>query len=238
MNRDAIKSALQSGPDCLPLEVLASRMDLPAESKERRAAETHLGECAHCRTELALLREFESGAVRPEEQEAVEWITERLARGSAHPFVRPAGPRQTPWWRRRWTAPAFAVALAAAATLIVAINVEWRQPAIPGEGPDVVRSTPLRAISPVGDLSAPPQEFRWTAVSGASRYRLTVTEADRTLVFQDRFTTTSVPVPGEVRKALQPARTLFWSVAAEDASGSDIGSTGAQLIRLQISESK
>ena len=230
---EALRSALQAGPDCLPLEVLASRLDLPVESSLRRAAEGHLRDCAHCRTELALLNEFEAGAVRPEERETVEWIEARLAVESRRNAVRPVR-----WWRRSWTPPVFAGALAAAAALIVAINVEWRRPVIPADGPDVVRAAPLRAIAPLGDLKSIPQEFRWTAVPGAADYRLTVTEVDRTVVYQDRVIGASAPVPDQVKSLFQPAKTLFWSITAEDASGREIARTSPQLIRLQIPELK
>ena len=238
MDHETLKSMLQAGPDCPSVEVLASRMDLPAESAERREVDAHVATCAHCRTELALLREFESGTVRPEEKDAVEWITNRLASGGARQQIRQPQDSGSKWWQRLWSPPGFAAALAVAAALIIAVNVEWRRPVIPGEGPDVVRSAPLRAISPLGDLAVPPQEFRWTAVSGAAAYRLTVTEVDRTVVFKDKFTTNSTPVPEQVRKLLQPGKPLLWTVTAEDASGREIATTGSLLIRLQIPASR
>lgn len=238
MDHETLKSMLQAGPDCPSVGVLASRMDLPAESAERRAVDAHVATCAHCRTELAMLREFESGTVRPEEKDALEWITNRLASAEARQQIRQPQDSGSKWWQRLWSPPGFAAALAVAAALIVAVNVEWRRPVIPGEGPDVVRAAPLRAISPLGDLNVAPREFRWTAVSGAAGYRLTVTEVDRTVVFNNKLTTTSTQIPDQVRKLFQPGKSMLWMVTAEDASGREIASTGFLLIRLLISESK
>src|SRR5690349_2348442 len=115
MNEETIRAAFAAGPDCLPLEVLARRMDLPAEAAERRAMETHLAECGHCRAEFALLREFEAGTIRPDEKEAVQWIAERLAsEGRRQRAAKSMEPRRE-WWRRLWTPPAMVATLAAAA---------------------------------------------------------------------------------------------------------------------------
>jgi hypothetical protein len=222
MNDDTgLSAAFQSQPGCLPIEDLARDLEFPPESMQRRAAEAHVSECAHCRTELALLREFVTGTPRGEEKEAVEWIQARL--------TPPQGVRsRSRWWQSMWS-PRYAGVLAVAAALIIAINIEWHKPAtVPQEQGDVMRSAPLHAIAPVGGLAGAPQEFRWTPVPGAAGYSILVTEVDLTPVFQSRVTGTSIPLPDEVRKILVPGKTLQWTVAAEDAAGRELATTGVQ----------
>jgi hypothetical protein len=91
-----------------------------------------------------------------------------------------------------------------------------------------MRSAPLHAVAPVGELERVPEEFRWTVVPGAARYSVVVTEVDLTPVFQTRVGTNSIPLPDEVRKMLGPGKILQWTVIAEDSSGRELATTGVQ----------
>jgi hypothetical protein len=204
-------------------------MDFPLGSAQRKAAEEHVSACAHCRTELALLQEFVAGNIREDEKESVDWIKGQLTPPAQVPReIKQPRDQGSRWWGKLWS-PGYAAALAVAAALIVFVNVEWRRPAsVPGQQADVMRSTTLRAIAPVGELDRVPEELRWSDVPGAARYSILVTEVDLTPVFQGRVGSSSIPLPEEVRKILVPGKVLQWTVIAEDASGRELATTGVQ----------
>src|SRR2546430_13660146 len=80
---ETLRAALAPSARCLTLEQLAGLCDRDhAGSADARAAE-HVAGCLRCRTELALLKQFECGALRPEEQEDASWIVGRLTRDVA-----------------------------------------------------------------------------------------------------------------------------------------------------------
>lgn len=217
------------GPDCMPLDEIERALALPAESPERRAVEQHVASCPHCQTELALLEGFESGAMRDDEREAVEWIAAGLKSPQPKATVVEM-PRKRPW-----RSTGLGVFLAVAATIVIAININWRRPAeITGDGPDVMRSASLRGLAPVGETSNPPDSFQWTAVSGAVRYKLTVTEVDRTVVFETTSIGTYTPVPEALRTMLSNGKTLQWIVAAEDSAGKELAQSGLYRFNTKI----
>jgi hypothetical protein len=235
MTKDArMKVALSAASDCPTLETLVQSLDLAQPTAERVAAEDHLKNCATCRNELAMFREFESGQELPHEKDDVDWIAQQLADPLA---------RQKPkvvemplkWWQGGWSSPVGWSAMAAAAVLIfaVAVNMPWHRPAAPVEQPDVLRSVPLRALSPAGDLTQAPTEFQWSPVNGAAAYVVTVSEVDRTIVYQKKVTNTSLPTPYDVGKLIQPGKTLLWVVRAEDSAGREVMSSGEQSFRLK-----
>ena len=167
MDELLLRAALRGSPDCPSIEVLSARL-AGAEGHEARAtAELHLTNCLHCRTEVQLLREFETGAIRPDEAAAVKWITDRLKKGAQAP----AGDRVTGW--TVWRMPKFAFGLASLAVLsllAVGISSEWRQrqsatQPVPEFGDEVQRT---RLIEVIGT----PGFFDWKPVTRAVRYDL------------------------------------------------------------------
>src|SRR5215467_13406449 len=119
--------------DCPAIEVLARAEELP----EIRA---HLEACAHCRAELALLREFESAEPRAEEAGDVKWIQSELRRREPAP----ARPRA---WIFPWRVWSF-VAVAALVLIGVSLYVrrDGERPLTPGVTP-VWRSGEFAASS-------------------------------------------------------------------------------------------
>jgi hypothetical protein len=231
MNDNGISQFFKPGPDCLPVDDLAADLNLPEGSEQRRSAENHLATCAHCRNELELLYAFESGAIGEDERVAVEAITARLA--SATPKAQRVS---AAWWQRLLSPTGFAAALAMAAALIVAINLDRGGSTRVEDGAsDTLRSAPLRALSPLGEINSMPQEFRWTPVTGASTYSVTVVEVDRTLVFSGKASGTSFPIPGQVRDLLQTGKVLQWNVTAYDNAGRELASAALQRFQLKAS---
>lgn len=227
-----IAQLFRPGPDCLPVDELSASLNLPEGSAQRRTVENHVVTCTRCHNELALLNAFESGAIRENEREAVEAITGRLGLAK-----RKAEKASASWWQRLVSPTGIAVALAVAAALIVAVNLDrgGLRP-IATETADTFRSAPLRAISPLGEVDGIPREFRWTLVPGAATYSLNVMEVDHTPVFSDKVPGTSFSIPSEVGKLLQSGKTLAWNVIAYDNDGRRLASTTLQ--RIQVKSSK
>jgi hypothetical protein len=231
MNDNGISQFFKPGPDCLPVDDLAADLSLAPGSSQRRSAEKHVATCAHCRNELELLHAFESGAIREDERVAVQAITARLA------STKPKPERvSSVWWRRLFSPTGFAAALAVAAALIVAVNLDRGGSKRVDDGAaDTLRAAPLRALSPLNEINTMPQEFRWTPVNGASTYSLNVVEVDRTPVFSGKVPGTSLPIPSQVRELLQTGKILQWSVTAYDNAGRELTSTALHRFQLKAS---
>src|SRR2546425_12971416 len=89
---DALRAALAPSGSCLTLEQLGRLCDRDhAGSADARAAE-HVAGCLRCRTELALLKAFESASPRPGEEAAASWIVARLERDVARMTGAPQAP--------------------------------------------------------------------------------------------------------------------------------------------------
>src|SRR5207302_3524610 len=122
---DALRAALAPSGSCLTLEQLGRLCDRDhAGGADTRAAE-HVAGCIRCRTELALLKQFESSALRPEEQEDASWIVGRLTRDVARlsvgqvPAQRSRAPGRVAAWRRFVGPRTLAGGLAAAAAALL-----------------------------------------------------------------------------------------------------------------------
>ena len=232
MNDNGIAQFFRPGPDCQPVDELSASLNLPEGSSQRRAVENHVVTCSYCHNELELLHVFESGAIRDDEREAVEAIAGRLAPVNLKPPKASAA-----WWQRLFSPPGFAAALALAAALIIAVNLDRGGPhPIANGAPDTLRSAPLRALSPLGEVQGVPQEFRWTPVPGASTYSLSVMEVDRTPVFSEKVPGTSLPIPSHVGKLFQTGKVLQWNVIAYDNSGRELASTALQRFQIKSSQ--
>ena len=198
----------------------------------QRQAEAHTASCLHCRTELALLREFESPAIRAAEQRDVNWIVARLRKNS------PAAP--VPWWKQIWTIRFLAPASIALATalIVIGIGLNMRQTPfspVPAPGREVMRSQSLDIIAPLGDLTTLPTELKWRAVTGATHYRVRLLEVDHTELWNTTVSQTSAALPGAVREKIVPLKTLLWEITALDDAGNLVAGSGFQVFRLQAS---
>lgn len=220
-----LRAALGARHDCPRLKELELLLGDEAQIPPNVAQ--HAETCPHCRTELALLREFQSGTVRESEAEPVRLITERLrARSSAIIPVPERTEAREPWWRVFWTVRWLSPAtLAAAAVLIfLAVGIQWRQtapalhaPASPDQ--DVMRSNALVALSPNGDVSQVPTELRWQPAPAAVKYQVRLTEVDHSELWSANTAADHIDLPTQVRAQIVPRKTLLWEVSGLDASG-------------------
>src|SRR6267143_5165908 len=243
---DGLRTALAPSASCLSLEQLSRLCDRDhAGSADARAAE-HVAGCLRCRTELALLRQFESLALRPEEEEDASWIVGRLTRdvarltaGEVLPPRRRAPARAAGW--RRFVAPrAVAGGLAAAAAaLLVILNVPGRDasPTLPPDataGPSSFRSDAIAVKGPAGDVDAAPKEMSWEPAAGAASYSVQVMEVDRTPVWSGESRELKLALPAAVRARVVPGKPFLWQVMAKDAAGQAIAASEMQRFRLRM----
>src|SRR5215467_10380420 len=109
------QEAASATAECLPLEVL-ERMTENASADSRSAA--HLAGCAHCQTELAMLKNFEQATPSADEGAAVAWIAAQLERRQSAPVAQQTIAR-VPFWRTMFRIPYLAGAAALAAVLVL-----------------------------------------------------------------------------------------------------------------------
>lgn len=184
--------------------------------------EQHLDACAYCSSQLALFRNFESGEPATEESEAVEAIVSRLRRSS------PAAPES--WWSRIWRPKVLAptaIALAAASlALTVYVNSRTSNLDLPSD--NVMRSSRLVAVAPLGQIAQQPSQLRWDPVPGAAKYNIRMLEVDRTELWSASSDAPAVDIPQSVRTRIVPLKTLLWEVSAVDSAGKVLAASGIQ----------
>jgi hypothetical protein len=204
---ESLRSALRAGPDCLPVEMLHDRLPLSPEDQ------LHVSQCAYCQTQIALLNEFEAGVVRPDEAEAVRWITAQLAKPAV---VQPA-------IARRWWSPRILLGFGSVAALIVvAVGLgSYRDKPNWDFGGDNTRSGTIEVVPA-------PSAFEWKPVQGAADYELTARLVDGSVVFHNVFTKRSLAYPPEVAKTVSIGKLVLWEVVARDAAGKEIARSGVQ----------
>jgi hypothetical protein len=226
---DLFREALKPGRDCPTVEELEGA----PENFVR-----HLEACAHCRTELEMLRSFYSNELPVGDAAAIQKITERLREKSGEIFPRTV---VEPWWKRfsgAWLRPA---ALVAAAVLVMAgVAIQWRHygapslSAVTDGGKEVFRSATIAVLSPTGDLKEAPSEVRWEAAATAARYQVRLMEVDHTELWKADTADTRAAFPPEIRARIVPLKTLLWEVSAFDSEGRKVAQS--EVIRFRISQ--
>jgi hypothetical protein len=234
---ELLSAALGRVNDCPPLEDLERLLEDGAPT----ALKGHVDGCSRCQTELQMLRSFTSNEVAEHEKTAVDAIAARLkARSSTIPARRSASveSRQS-WWKRifevRWLSPA--AAALAVALVVVSVTIELRrgrQPSLDAGtgGAEVLRSSAIAILSPIGDLREKPSEIRWEAAPNATRYRVRIMEVDRTELWSTDAMSTRIDLPPNVETLIVPSKTLLIQVAAFDASGRRSGESETVRFRL------
>jgi hypothetical protein len=220
--------------DCLPLETLERMVDNT--SHDAKAA-AHLASCAHCQTELAMLKNFEQSTPSADEGAAVAWIAAQLER-QQNTSVAPQKAARVPFWRTMFRVPYMAGAAALAAVLIFGIslyhgNSDGPGKINPGLGNGNFRSGAIHLVSPIAEQSSAPAEFRWDAVQGASSYTVELKDvAGITLASADSAQNV-LPVTPEMKENMLSGKPLKWKVTAKDAAGKEIANSSTQDFKIK-----
>ena len=255
---NGFRQALRHDGDCPPPEELIEAVEHSATSSGQglghEAIVAHAKTCPACQTELALFREFETGAVKPDEREAVDFIVRRLRGEADAPVVHARPPAPSLWVPSIWGRLAgyltpvrmggFAVAMAAL-LLTFGVSTQWRlrqalteRGAGSAAGTEIMRSETIRGIVPTGEVAEFPAEIRWNAVAGAAEYDVTLLEVDQNVIFHKTFTTPVLLVPSGVRKLIVQGKTVLLQITAADASGRPVARSGSTRIHVSAGHSQ
>lgn len=219
-----VKRALQSTPECLPLDRLGSSLS--------EVERVHVESCLRCQTEMAVWEALERTDREPSEGAAVQWIAAELKRRRSPQRTDASVP-----WRVLQSVRGLA-ALAASAALAITIGyIAWdREPGVgePRDQAPIYRAGQLQTIAPLGDVSSAPQKLEWSAVAGAARYDVSVLEVDRSVIWRTSVETTKVILPDSVSKLCVPGKTLLWEISARDRSGVVVAESGTQRFRVSL----
>ncbi len=220
--------------DCLPLEVLEQMMDNT--SRDAKAA-THLAGCAHCQTELAMLKNFEHSTPSADEGAAVAWIAAQLERQQNAPAAQQKV-TPVPFWRMMFRVPYMAGAAALAAVLIFGISLYHGNPDGPGKinpglGNGQFRSGAIHLVSPITDQNSVPAEFRWDAVQGANSYRVELKDVAGITLASAKSSQNVLPVSPDMKAVMVSGKPLKWTVTAMNADGKEIANSSTEQFKIK-----
>ena len=234
LEREILRQSLAAGMDCPPIEKLESLLGQDASSVELAR---HVETCAHCLTELNLLRSFQTEPRDQEEADAVRLIESRL-----RPVLDGRAPQEAPrrWWTQlftvRWLSP---VAIAAACALIaIAIGLQLKHEPAPtltafnSTGGEVLRSGAVSLIAPLGDVTEVPTTVRWQPVPDAVQYEVRLLEVDHHQLWKAGVSLPEANLPRQVQSSIVPAKTLLLQVTAMDSSGRKVAESALSSFRL------
>ena len=234
-DRTLLRAALARGNACVPIERLEGLMGSPAATRSK--LEQHVRSCAHCQTELELLKTFyEGGAV---DSGDVRTMTTTLRKRSKEIFrlQQDHTPRKHRWWRLvriPWLPALGAAAIPLVAAVVVAYRQASLQPVLNetrSSGREVFRSSSFALISPNGDVSLQPTGIRWERVQSATKYQIRLREVDGTEVWKAETPDDHVALPPFVLSRTVQAKTFFCEVTAYDSFGGKVGETGSVRFR-------
>lgn len=228
------QEAAAASKDCLPLEVLERFTEnAPADAKSA----AHLESCAHCQTELSMLKDFEAATPTADEGAAVAWIAAQLQRQPLGGSAKPSPAARVSFWRNVFRVPYLAGAAALAAVLVLAVSLyhpDTGRPKVGGPGNiGIMRSGEVKLLSPNGDLTQSPSEFRWEAVQGATSYKIELTDAVGLPLASATSTQPQMQTTPEMKAAMQARMPIKWKVTALDASGKTIAESNGGSFKIK-----
>jgi hypothetical protein len=237
---EVLKRALRPAADCPDLAALSAAASNPKFAR-------HLAGCSRCRTELAMLREFENGEPGAEELASVQWIqSELLRRGPEFssdardraPRPISMGERLSAWMaeifspRRRFALSMAGISLMLLVTVGIYSQRAGDAPLANPTQPTVWRSGQFSAVSPLGDITQTPAAFQWESVPGAVKYGIHLSGVDGAEVWSAESRETSIVPPSEIRSLLTPGRAFHWKVEARNPAGETIAATDSQIFHI------
>ena len=236
-NKPALKfwqEAASATEDCLPLETLEKLADNAAADPQ---AARHLASCAHCQTELSMLKSFEEATPSAGEGAAVAWIAAQLQRQQSAPTQKSPAPRVS-FWRNFLRAPYLAGAAAAIVVLALGISLYNSNPGSGGlKQPPVIgknyRSAEIKLLGPVGEQAQAPVEFRWEAVAGAAKYQVELTDVLGKPLAAATSTQPQLATTAAMKAAMRSAMPVNWKVTAFDAAETKIAESSGGNFKIK-----
>jgi hypothetical protein len=228
------QEAASATKDCLPVEVLERLMEKASAPADAKAA-AHLSSCAHCQTELAMLKSFETAEPSANEGAAVAWIAAMLQRQQGAPADQSSVPRVS-FWRSMFRVPYLAGAAALALMLALGISLYNSDSGKGGlKGPDVgtIYRGGIKLLSPTGDLTQAPGEFRWEAVPGAASYTVELTDVLGTPLASASSTQPVLEASPQMKAIMLAGKPIKWKVSARDSSGKVIATSNAGNFKIK-----
>lgn len=135
-------------------------------------------------------------------------------------IVAAAGRLLAPPVRRAQRRVLLVTGLAAAAALLLVVRPGTRSP----DTTDRTRDADVGGPGRLTVIARAPSEgvavkvdtlvFRWAAVAAAATYQVTVSSEAGAIVWTERTTATSLPLPEAVSSRLEPGRIYYWQVDA------------------------
>jgi hypothetical protein len=177
-------------PHCLYDDSIAALAEGVLDAGARAAGVAHLAVCDRCRRAVASVARALADPVVAREVRAVEL--------AGRPRIRRFG----------WAALG---AAAAAAVLLLVVPREVEEPLPPHRALPITAAPAPEAVWPVGPV-AEARSLRWTPVSGADRYRVTLFDADGAVRYETELAGTVVDLPDSVLPA--PGEAHWWRVEA------------------------
>lgn len=228
------QEAVAETKDCLPLETLEQLMD---NSSRDAKAQAHLAGCAHCQTELAMLKNFEQSTPSADEGAAVAWIAAQLERAQNAPAAQQKAAR-VPFWRAMFRVPVMAGAAALAAVLIVGISLyhgdsDGPGRLNPGVGNGQFRTGAIHLVSPIADQPGAPAEFHWDAVQGASSYTVELKDVAGITLATAKSSQNVLPITPEMKANMISGKPLKWKVTAFNADGQEIANSSMEQFKVK-----
>jgi hypothetical protein len=220
--------------DCLPLETLEQMVENT--SRDAKAA-AHLAGCAHCQTELAMLKNFELSTPSADEGAAVAWIAAQLQRRQNAPVAQQKVAR-VPFWRAMFRVPYMAGAAALAAVLIFGFslyhgNSDGPGRINPGLGSGNFRSGAIHLVSPIAEQNSAPTEFHWDAIQGASNYTVELKDVAGITLATAESSQNVLPVSPEMKANMVSGKPLKWKVTAKDAAGKELANSSMEDFKIK-----
>jgi hypothetical protein len=228
------QEAAAATKDCLPLETLERMMDNT--SRDAKAA-AHLASCAHCQTELAMLKNFEQSTPSADEGAAVAWIAAQLERRQSAPVAQQKV-AAVPFWRTMFRIPYLAGAAALAAVLIFGFslyhgNSDGPSKLNPSLGSGQFRSGSIHLVSPIADQPSAPAEFQWEAVQGASSYTVELKDVAGITLATAKSSQNVLQVTPEMKAVMVSGKPLKWKVTALNADGKEIANSSTEDFKVK-----
>jgi hypothetical protein len=231
---DAVRAALSGNrAECPSVERVHGAVAGHGTAAERSVVLEHAKSCAVCAAEMKLAEEFER-THSAAESAAIDGVLAGVTRPYEGPAGRPAVARRTgaaspPDRHKIRRVASWAFAAAAALLLAVTLYSQFAgsrpSPFDPGNSGGGVRSVEIQLLAPLGEVPPGTLELRWSAVPGATSYRVEIYSADGRKVEERTLTETRLQITASESGPILPSSVYSWHVQAEDASGKVVGNS-------------